>query len=161
VAESKGNSFCKRRRVNTCCREKKKFVCRRRTIQYDSGHLYSAGRKIKCITAVIKFSYPEYTEGKGVCSIYNIEICRINKCLLLHRINSYRCLSPAFEEVPRSVPQSALLALSRAPACQPWNAHRYLPAKREEYSASPFAPRAAKGPHKNQKIASVSARLNG
>jgi hypothetical protein len=72
VAELNGNSFCKRRRVKIVA-EIKKFVCRRRTIQYDSGHLYSAGRKIKCITAVIKFRYPEYTEGKGVCSIYNIE----------------------------------------------------------------------------------------
>jgi hypothetical protein len=67
-------------------------------------------------------------------------------------------ISPAFEDVPRSVPRPTLLA---APARRPLNAHRYLPAKRERYSASPFAPRAAKGPHKNQKIASASARLNG
>jgi hypothetical protein len=43
---------------------------------------------------------------------------------------------------PRSVPR---------PACRPPNAHRYLPAKRVGYSASPVAPRAAKGPHKNQR----------
>jgi hypothetical protein len=65
-------------------------------------------------------------------------------------------------ELHAAIPRSLSSRSScRAPACQPWNAHRYLPAKREGYSASPFAPRAAKGPHKNQKIASVSARLNG
>ena len=41
-------------------------------LHYDSKHLYSAGRKIKCKTAVLKFRYPEYTERKGICSIYNI-----------------------------------------------------------------------------------------
>jgi hypothetical protein len=40
-------------------------------LHYDSKHLYSAGRKIKCITTVLKFRYPEYTERKGICSIYN------------------------------------------------------------------------------------------
>ena len=66
------------------------------------------------------------------------------------RIKSYLSHSPLWtSRAPCLVPCSCL---SRAPACRPQNAHRYLPAKREGYSASPVAPRAAKGPHKNQNI---------
>ena len=57
-------------------------------------------------------------------------------------------LAPALYDGHASNRSPTLLS---APACQPLNAHRYLPAKREEYSTSPVAPRAAKGPHKNQR----------
>ena len=56
---------------------------------------------------------------------------------------SFGLKSRASSHVPRSVP---------CPSFRPLNAHRYLPAKREGYSASPFAPRAAKEPHENQNI---------
>jgi hypothetical protein len=49
------------------------------------------------------------------------------KCIILHQLKPYRCLSLSSDDVPRSVPRPALLAAS---ARRPLKAHRYLPAKR-------------------------------
>jgi len=118
------------------------FILVTRTQSYIySKWISSPGRKIKVYNSIIKF----HSQRRGL-QHHSHSFVHIKKNVLLNQLNH----TVALHQLSQTSPLRAASRAPCPPAYRSQNAHRYLPAKREGYSASPVAPRAAKGPHKNQ-----------